>query len=630
MKKVLLTTGIAVLALATLVSAAYDVNLTVGSTGTDVVALQTALISAGFDIPAITSGAAAPGYFGSQTKAAVKLYQASRVPAIPNTGFVGPLTRGALNGGGVATAPVSNCLAGWSAATYQGVSYCLPPGTSLPAGSVVTPVVAGTPALDNTTDGSITVTINTSPANATIMKKGDTANVMSAKFKATAGPVSVSRYDYRFDKRAWLYFDVAQLVDDSGAVVAQKTGLSQADFTELTVNTSYLLRFDAFNYTVAPGADKSLTLKLHAIPSSDRTAVTITVTSPASSIRTLNGKGYTDSLGDATLSRTITYQAATAGNLIVSLDTGSVPAGQFSVSQSGETFSPLAVVSLRAENSAVTVNTLKVKLNVSDADLVTGLDLYNGLTKIASADAVTATSTFSDLNVVVDPAVAIVKLTIKARIAGQGTTPIYADGSTATVTVYPDTTSVVSSDALYNTATVAGSTFTSNTQTYLYKNVAFAKKSVFGLVALRNSTTAAKTALNDSAKDYMDFTVTAGSYDVFLVKGAMATSSATTASTTPGVGVIFYSTASTTGSTANLSGLDLQSGETGTYTYKIPSGQARTFRLNVSIDNTNGTAGFKSVVVSGFGWNTSDLNTGTSLYTSNLTDFQFATGDFGI
>lgn len=75
---------------------AFSYNLSAGSEGADVVALQTALMNAGFNIPAITSGAAAKGYFGSQTQAAVRAYQAAN--GIPNTGFVGPLTRTALNG----------------------------------------------------------------------------------------------------------------------------------------------------------------------------------------------------------------------------------------------------------------------------------------------------------------------------------------------------------------------------------------------------------------------------------------------------------------------------------------------------------------------------------------------------
>jgi peptidoglycan hydrolase-like protein with peptidoglycan-binding domain len=72
----------------------YDMS--VGSSSSDVASLQTVLINKGFDIPAISSGVSGKGYFGVQTKIAVIKYQAS--VGLPNTGYVGTLTRGKLNG----------------------------------------------------------------------------------------------------------------------------------------------------------------------------------------------------------------------------------------------------------------------------------------------------------------------------------------------------------------------------------------------------------------------------------------------------------------------------------------------------------------------------------------------------
>lgn len=76
-------------------SSKFNRDLSVGVSGSDVSALQSWLIENGYDIPAISSGAAMRGYFGSQTRSAVIRYQAAN--RIPNTGFVGPLTRGRLN-----------------------------------------------------------------------------------------------------------------------------------------------------------------------------------------------------------------------------------------------------------------------------------------------------------------------------------------------------------------------------------------------------------------------------------------------------------------------------------------------------------------------------------------------------
>ena len=75
-------------------------NLTVGSQGADVSALQEILINAGH-----LSIAAPTGYFGALTKAAVMAWQ-REVGITPVSGYVGPISRGALNSmGSVITDP---------------------------------------------------------------------------------------------------------------------------------------------------------------------------------------------------------------------------------------------------------------------------------------------------------------------------------------------------------------------------------------------------------------------------------------------------------------------------------------------------------------------------------------------
>ena len=84
MKKILIASGVAVFAFAFALTtqAAFTRNLMVGSTGSDVSELQSWLISKGYAIPSISSGAAQPGYFGAQTKSAVMAYQAANLPAL--------------------------------------------------------------------------------------------------------------------------------------------------------------------------------------------------------------------------------------------------------------------------------------------------------------------------------------------------------------------------------------------------------------------------------------------------------------------------------------------------------------------------------------------------------------------
>jgi len=87
----------------------FSTNLRLGSTGADVANLQRVLNSSA-DTMVSASGAGAPGsettYFGAKTRAAVIKFQIKN-SIVPAVGFVGPITRAALNSVGdvVVTAP---------------------------------------------------------------------------------------------------------------------------------------------------------------------------------------------------------------------------------------------------------------------------------------------------------------------------------------------------------------------------------------------------------------------------------------------------------------------------------------------------------------------------------------------
>ncbi|MFM2423733.1 MAG: trimeric autotransporter adhesin [Candidatus Parcubacteria bacterium] len=76
------------------VMAAPQLDLSMGSRGEDVVALQTFLVSKSL---LVMPAGVAMGYFGPLTKAALMSYQASN--SLPSTGYYGPLTRAAMSAG---------------------------------------------------------------------------------------------------------------------------------------------------------------------------------------------------------------------------------------------------------------------------------------------------------------------------------------------------------------------------------------------------------------------------------------------------------------------------------------------------------------------------------------------------
>ena len=116
--------GLASLAMAQNYS--FNSDLTLGSSGSDVVNLQSWLISNGYSIPSVSSGAVAKGYFGGQTQAALMSYQ--RSVGLPAYGYFGSMTRERANRGGFRTdnnLQVNSPNGGevWQKGTVQNISW---------------------------------------------------------------------------------------------------------------------------------------------------------------------------------------------------------------------------------------------------------------------------------------------------------------------------------------------------------------------------------------------------------------------------------------------------------------------------------------------------------------------------
>lgn len=96
----------------------FGTDLTIGSRGADVAALQNLLISKGYNITNVANGWTTAGYFGSQTAAALKQYQA--VLGLPSDGYFGATTRAKLNMSCGNSGTVSNPIQLSLSAVFQG------------------------------------------------------------------------------------------------------------------------------------------------------------------------------------------------------------------------------------------------------------------------------------------------------------------------------------------------------------------------------------------------------------------------------------------------------------------------------------------------------------------------------
>lgn len=258
-------------------SAAITSDLTVGSTGSQVVALQNTLVAGGYlTMPA----GVAPGYFGSLTKAAVMAWQAAN--GVPSTGFVGPLSRAKLAGAVVAT-----------------------PGTTpVVSGSITTPGAEGT----------LTVSI-AAVSNSTVYEGASMATILAFKAEADLSDIAIQRVKVDLTTDSDLYRNVLSkiyLVDDAGRTLAS------AELNTSTVvknaGLEYEITLTGFSSVVAKDTSRTYTIKADVDPSieaADLSAYTIALSEQG--VRGVDGAGIDlYSANDESVAKAITFSASLA------------------------------------------------------------------------------------------------------------------------------------------------------------------------------------------------------------------------------------------------------------------------------------------------------------------------------
>ena len=411
MKKVLIAAGVAALAFATVASAqTFNVNLTVGSTGPDVVALQTALMASGFNIPAIASGAAAKGYFGSQTQAAVKLYQASK--GVPNTGFVGPLTRAALNGGVTVVPGSVVCPVGYT---------CTPtPGTPV---TPITPGVITTPGVE----GTLTATQSSAGINSTVFEAQSMVSILGAKLEAKNSDILVQRVKLDLGTATTIYNKIySKIYVTDGTNV-----LASADLNSSTVvkdGSTYYITIAGMNYLVSKNSTRNLVIKADVRGSIDSTNLSsnYTVRFAANGIRGVDGAGIDQySPAAATdISKEMNVDADLTENatLTVSLNNAS-PKKSDVIATSGanenDTQFTGLVFDVKAEKDNVKITDIRIGVVKSGSGAATAATayLYEGSTELDNAAISGGMATFSNFDYTV-PAGTTRTFTVKVDITG--------------------------------------------------------------------------------------------------------------------------------------------------------------------------------------------------------------------
>jgi len=509
MKKLLIASSVAVLAFASVAAAAsFTANLTVGSTGAEVSALQSTLIAAGYSIPAIQSGAAQPGYFGSQTKTAVMAYQAAK--GIPNTGFVGPLTRGALNGGSVATAPAT-CPVGY-VCTVVGA-----PTTGTQTG--ISTVGA---------EGTLAITTSNSGLASTVYENDSMVGVLGFKAEAKNSDIAIQRVKLNLGNSTKFYnkiFKKVYLTDASGNV------LTSSDLNSSTVikdGSNYYVTLSGFSSVVAKGSTKVYMVKADlysSIDSTDYDVETYPIQLANNGVRGVDGAGI-DQYSPATgsdVSRTPTISADLVDSATIKLSTNSSTQKSADVvassgSQENE-LDKLAILSfdLKAEKDDVTVTDLVVrvaKAGTGGATASSTVYLYDGSTELDSASVSAGTATFSDLNYLVARD-ATKTLTVKVDVRN-------ANGTASQISANIQTADITAENSRGDSATKSGS---ASGETFYVRNV--------GPQFVLSSKAATRTSLSSNDTSGIATSTGAGKFTLTITAVGGDISFGTAASTTP-------------------------------------------------------------------------------------------------
>ncbi len=569
MKKFLIAATVAVLAIATVTGAAsFGANLTVGSRGADVTALQSMLIAAGYSIPA-----GATGYFGSQTKAAVQQYQAAK--GIPSTGFVGPLTRAALNGG-VAVVPAAGCPAGYT---------CTPIAGTVPVSFVG---MEGTLSADA---GAV--------SNSTVYEGNINVQVLNLRLRAVTSDLTIKRITVNLGTSTTIVtkaFNSLAVIADNGQVLATYP---------LSINTivkdgaNYYAQISGLSYVVPANTYRYLTIAASVNSSVDsvyRTSWMFAV--PQNGIRGVDGAGV-DQYAPSTVSLTainntvtIASTLADSASLKISTDqstpvAGSVIANSGANSNEADKVTVL-VFNAKAEKDSIGITDLTATTTITGGvATLPSAYLYDGSTLVANvaiSDGVAAFTNIGGTQGYVVPKDTTKTFTVKVDIRSASSTP-----SSLSATL--GSARVVAQNSQGTNIAPSGSA-TSNTLTVTKAGPVFAlvatpglSKSIIGTTASSTFATGFTFSMNARGTDVEVASTSAFVIGIYVNGSLVATTSATYSKPTSGVtqsGSGPYVIAD--GSTATFTA---QTSFVGPATPYLPAGGIVTARLESATWNTS-------------------------------------------
>ncbi|OHA15111.1 MAG: hypothetical protein A3G52_04330 [Candidatus Taylorbacteria bacterium RIFCSPLOWO2_12_FULL_43_20] len=654
--------------------ATFTRDLTIGSTGDDVVALQSILVAGGYlTIPA----GVAPGYFGGLTRAALAKWQAA-MNISPAVGYFGPISRAAI--GGTPAAPIATVPGCPAGALFNYLTGA--PCTAAPAAPV-----AGCPAgaiYNYLTGGlcSATGTESPSPSPSTGLEGGagsvDSYTLVSGlnneKVGEGSNDVSVAGIDVEVDEGSDIMITAVKLTFNEGTAGSDFD--KYADDVSIWVNGTEYARVDGDKFNsdnnwistlsldsgaiIKAGTTEDIVVKVSGISNLDSNDAADTWTVDFSSVRFQDAQGATISEDPGTATRTFSFETfATAVNAELKIvaedkdvndphiidihatdDTDDVPVLSFTMEAKGS--SDLKIEKLAA--STTVTGATNVDALVKEITLwIEGKEIGSG-TAIQDADGASVGTVedylFDDIDYTIsagDKVEAEIRVSFNS-IADTGVTA----GDTLQVDINEGQTD---QSAFWSVKDETGERLLDADITGTVTGGAHAIYDIglnlkFVSATAKTDGSAAGSATGDDTGIYtIVFDATSFGDDVFIDADVLATTSADTV-TTGGDGILWATTTNSTatggvGSTTVLTLLEAEGSESssstapdvetaGSLSFGVPEGETRRFTLKVNI----GPAGIDQqtgVRIRGINWDTDSGDAHANLYNFNLGNFKTET-----
>lgn len=572
-------------------------NLTIGSTGADVTALQAILIAKGKLMIA-----APTGYFGALTKSALASWQAS-VGISPAVGYFGPITRAylAANTTGsttTTTSTVAGCTAGsmFSSTTGKPCTTSSSTTTTTTSGSLG----GGETSLED---------FDASSGDDSDVEEDGEGDVADFEFDVEDGDAQVDRIDVSFqggtsEEDPWDTFDNVAIVVDGKVVADEDVDDEDAwseDEDEIGSSADdYSIRFTNLDWIVDEGETAKFTVRVTAASGVDDLPSTWLVGIGDEGIRASDSEGIDNYIGEGT--DTVSFDVEEAGQgeeLSVSESDDEIEATTLRV-ENDETSEWYSILSfdIEAEDNDIQVKELPITLTLSNSKIATSVinDLELVIDGETYDDFSYGTSTAGSAVVVFDldnddvvvDADDSVSVELRAKFLAANDTN-YSEGQTVTASISSTNVDLIDAEGADDlTASQLSGSVDGNAMTLRVEGISVTESSTDPKVIV----TSADAADNGDYGTYtIKFNVTAFETDAWVPLSAGQFNNA--ASTT--AGAVYFVTGTGASSTATTTGdLQVESGTTITSSRaKVPEGQTKEFTLTVVINAV--TDGFYGV-----------------------------------